>query len=215
VGPPPKQASKPAPRPPLARPRLPRKLPAWLERARRLLVQPRAEWATIAGEFATPGPIYFRYLVPMAAIGPIASTLGTLVSGGERSTLIGTYNVSTTDALASGVLEYGLNLVGVYLFAMAIEVLAATLGGQRNRVQALKVAAYASTPYWLGGVLAVLPKLAPIGALLGLYTVRLLALGLPPVMKAPRDKNAAFTLLASIVGIIVVLLTSALARFFI
>jgi hypothetical protein len=215
VGPPPKPGAKPTAKPPLARPRPPRKLPAWLQRARRLLVQPREEWAAIAGEFATPGPIYFRFLIPMAAIGPLASTVGTILSGGERSTLIGTYTLSTTDALASGVLEYGLNLVGVYVFALVIEVLASALGGQPNRVQALKVGAYASTPYWLGGVLAVLPKLAPIGALLGLYSIRLLALGLPPVMKAPRDKNAAFTLLASIVGIIVVLLTSALARFFV
>src|SRR2546427_3168851 len=39
-----------------------------------------------------------------------------------------------------------------------------TLFRSRNRVQALKIAAYGSTPYWLGGVLAVFPKLSLLGA---------------------------------------------------
>ena len=55
--------------------RLP-KLPAWLERARRMILAPTQEWAAIAGEFTSAGPIYARFLVPMAAIGPVASTVG-------------------------------------------------------------------------------------------------------------------------------------------
>jgi len=203
--------AKPAP----SRPRPSRKLPAWLERARRLILQPTQEWAAIAGEFTSAGPIYTRYLVPMAAIGPLAATVGTIISGGQRSTLAGTYTVSAMDAVTSGVLEYGLNLTGAWVFALVIEMLSPTFGGQRNRVQALKVAAYASTPYWLGGALALLPKLAPLGAVLGLYSIRLVALALPGVMKASRDKNAAFTLLASIAGILIVLLVSALSRVFV
>src|SRR3989442_15970746 len=135
----------------------------------------------------------------MAAIGPVAATLGTVVSG-ERNGIGGTYTMSAMDAVTGGVLEYALSLVGVYLFAVLIGTLATALGGQRNRVQALKIAAYGSTPYWLGGVLAVFPKLALLGAAFGLYSIRLFAAGLPPVMKAPRDKTAAFTLLVSPAG---------------
>jgi Yip1-like protein len=192
-----------------------RKLPAWLERARRLIVQPTQEWTTIAGEFTTAGPIYLRFLAPMAAIGPVAATLGTIISGGERNSLAGTYTMTPMDAVTSGVLEYGLNLAGVYLFAVVIEVLAGALGGQRNRVQALKVAAYGSAPYWLGGVLALLPKLSLIGAVFGLYSVRLFWAGLAPVMKTPRDKTVPFTLLVSLGGLLIVLLTSALSQLFI
>ncbi len=177
-------------------------------------MQPAQEWATIAGEFTTAGPIYRRFLVPMAVIGPLAATLGTIVSG-QRSTLGGSYPMSVMDAVTSGVLEYGLNLVGVYLFAVLIETLATVVGGQRNRVQALKIAAYGTTPYWLGGVLAVFPKLSLLGAAFGLYSVRLFAAGLPPVMKAPRDKTAAFTLLVSIAGALVLLLISAIVRIFV
>src|SRR5438046_10309705 len=98
--------------------------------------------------------------------------------------------MSAGDAVTSGVLEYGLNLLGVYGFAVLIEVLAPSFGGQRNRAQALKVAAYSSTPYWLGGAVALFPKLSLIGGVLSLYSIRLIALGLPPLVRAQSDKRA-------------------------
>ena len=80
-------------------------------------------------------------------------------------------------------------------------------------MQALKVAAYGSTPYWLAGVFAVFPRIEPLGMLLGLWSVRLFAAGLSPVMKAPRDKSAAFTLLTSIAaGLIVLVITAIITR---
>ena len=113
---------------PKARP-LP-KLPGWLERARRMILEPTREWAAIADEFTTAGPIYTRYLLPMAAIGPVASTVGAVVFGvrSSLSTLGETYPVSVTDALTSGVLEYGLNLLAVYALARVIEFLAPAFG---------------------------------------------------------------------------------------
>src|SRR5216117_1221351 len=189
--------------PPRAAPRKPsRRLPAWLARAQRLLLQPGQEWQAIAAEFATPGSVYARYIIPMAA------TVGTIVFG-VRNSIAGSYGMSVGDAVTSGVLDYALNLVGVYVFALLIDVLAPSFGGQRNRVQALKVAAYGSTPYWLGGAVALFPKLSLIGGVLALYSVRLFVLGLPPLMKAPRDKTAAYTLLVSIAGIILALVASA------
>ena len=192
-------------------------MPAWLARAQRLLLQPTQEWATIAGEFSSAGPIYRRYLIPMALIGPLAATVGTLVFG-IRSSLASlgeSYPMSIGDAVASGVLEYGLNLLAVYLLAVVIDLLAPTFGAQRNRVQALKVAAYAPTPYWLGGVLALFPKLAPIGTLLGLYSIWLFMVGLVPVMKVPRDKSAAYTMIVVISSVIIVLLVGAISRLFV
>src|SRR5437016_1880381 len=179
----PRMAARPAARKPMPLP----KLPGWLERARRMILKPTQEWAAIADEFTTAGPIYARYLLPMAAIGPVASTVGALVFGvrSSLSTLGETYPVSVSDALTSGVLEYGLNLLAIYVLALVIEFLAPAFGSQPNRVQALKVATYGSTPYWLGGALALFPKLARIGTLAGLYSVRLFPLGAPIVMNAP------------------------------
>jgi hypothetical protein len=180
-------------------------------RAQRLLLQPTQEWATIAGEFASTGPIYLRYLVPMAAIGPVAATIGGIAFG-ERGNLLtfGTVPINAGTALQAGVLEYILNFVGVYALAVAIDVIGGSVGGTRNRVQALKVAAYGSTPYWLAGAFALFPRIEPLGMLVGLYSVRLFAQGLPAVMKAPRDKTAAFTLLTSIAAALIVLVITAI-----
>jgi len=147
----------------------------------------------------------------MAAIGPVAATIGGIVFR-ERGSMLtfGTVPMNAGTAVQAGVLEFVLNLVGVYALAMAIDVIGASVGGQRNRVQALKVAAYGSTPYWLASAFALFPRIEPLGMLLGLWSVRLFAAGLSPCMKVPRDKTAAFTLLTSIAAALVVLVITAI-----
>ena len=179
------------------------------------MLDPAREWATIATEFTTPGPIYRRFVAPMALIGPAAATLGALLFDGERGSLLtfGVVPIKLGTAVQAGVLEFVLNLAGVYALAVAIEKIGGSIGAQRNRVQALKVAAYGSTPYWLAGVFAVFPRIEPLGMLLGLYSVRVFAAGLGPVMKVPRDKAAAYTLLTSIAaGLIVLIITAIVTR---
>src|SRR2546422_1438956 len=140
-GPPPPKAGPP-PRPavkaPAAKPRAARKLPGWLARAKRLLLQPTQEWATIAGEFTSAGPIYMRYLVPMAAIGPVAATIGGIVFS-ERGSLLtfGTVPMNAGTAVQAGGLQYVLNLLGGDGLAMAIHGIGGAGGGQRHRVHAL------------------------------------------------------------------------------
>lgn len=180
-----------------------------------MLFQPTQEWTAIAGEFTTPGPIYTRFLLPMAAIGPIAATVGAFLFGGERGSVLtfGIVPVKLGAAVQAGVLEFVLNLAGAYGLAAAIDVIGASVGGQRNRVQALKVAAYGSTPYWLAGAFAVFPRIEPLGMLIGLYSVRLYAMGLPTVMKTPRDRTAAYTLLTSIAaGLLVLIITAIITQ---
>ena len=133
-----------------------------------------------------------------------------LFRSGERGSLLGKFPIELGAAVQAGVLEYLLNLVGVYALALAIDVIGGSLGGQRNRVQALKVAAYGTTPYWLAGVFALFPRIEPLGMLVGLYSVWLYALGLPACMKAARDKTAAYTLLTSIAAVLLVLIITAI-----
>ena len=210
AGPPP----KPAGRPPAAKARPPRKLPVWLVRTRRLLFQPGAEWPAIAGEFAKPAAIYRGFLLPVAAIAPLAETLGTIVFG-VRRTIAGPLTVTLMDALAYGILTYTLSFAGVYALAWLIDVLAPMFGGQRNRVQALKVAAYAATPYWVFGVCAIIPPLTLVGRVLALYSVYLLWRGLAVVMRSPKGKVAAYTLVIAMAGVIITLFVRAIPYIFI
>jgi hypothetical protein len=181
----------------------------WASRAVRMLTHTRAEWTAIGGTPMTARSIYVRFLIPIAALGPLAGTLGTLLFDGERTSLAGSYTVSASTALLAGVLEYGLNLGAIWVFAFLIERLAPAFRAHPGRIDALKLAAFGATPYWLGSVLAFVPKLAPVGVVLGLYSVRLYALGLPPLMRVPGERLSSYTLAVGAGGVVLVLLMSA------
>lgn len=170
-----------------------------IERVKRILLSPRTEWEVIAAEPTTTAELYKTYIAPLAAIGPIAQFIGYSVFG--ISVFGTTYRVPIGSGLTSALLTYVLTLVATYLLALIIDALAPTFNGQRNQIQALKVAAYSSTASWVAGIFALIPGLR-ILTILGLYSVYLLYLGLPALMKTPRDRALVYTgvvILAAIV----------------
>lgn len=181
-----------------------------MERAIRLLTRTRAEWGEIAAAPMTPGAIYRRFVLPMAALGPIAGTVGTLVSGGERSSLAGTYMLSPVRTVAVGAFEYAFNLGAIWVLAVLIYRLAPAFRARTGPVDALKVAAFGAAPYWVGGLLAIIPKFAPVGLLLGgAYSLRLYALGLAQLLRTPGERVWGYTLAVGAGGLVLVLVASA------
>jgi hypothetical protein len=101
-------------------------------------------------------------------------------------------------AIASAIVTYVLTLVGVYVLALIIDGLAPTFAGTKNQMQALKVAAYSSTAAWVAGIFAIMPGLRMLG-ILGLYSIYLLYLGLPVLMKSPKDRAVGYMVLVIVV----------------
>ena len=101
----------------------------------------------------------------------------------------GTYRTPIGTAITGAIVTYVLTLVGVYVLALIIDALAPTFNGTQNQIQALKVAAYSSTASWVAGIFALMPGLR-ILTILGLYSLYLLYLGLPVLMKAPAGQGA-------------------------
>jgi hypothetical protein len=159
--------------------------------AREILVHPQQEWQVIDGEQATVGGLYKTYIAPLAAIGPVAALIGMTVFG-VSVPFVGRWRAPLGSALAGGIVRYALALAGVFVLALVIDALAPTFSGRRDRIQALKLAAYASTAAWLAGIFALVPALAVLGVL-GLYSLYLLYLGVPVLMKAPKEKALAYT----------------------
>ena len=178
-----------------------------VQRAKDILLKPKETWPVIAAEPATTQSIYAPYVVVLAAIGPIAQFIGGQVFG---FTAFGvTYHPPIGTALASAVLSYGLTLATVFILALVIDGLAPNFGGQKDQVQALKVAAYSGTAGWVGAIFGLVPALGLIGALFGLYGLYLLYLGLPVLMKAPEDKALGYTAVVVIVAIVLFLIVGA------
>jgi hypothetical protein len=176
-----------------------------VDRVKRILLSPRTEWEVIDAEPTTPAALYTGYIMPLAAIGPIAQVIGYSVFG-ISIPFMGTYRVPIGSAITSAIVTYILTLVATYVLGLIIDALAPTFGGQRSQIQGLKVAAYSSTASWVAGIFALIPGLRFL-AILGLYSLYLLYLGLPVVMKSPREKALAYTavvILAAIVLFVVI-----------
>ena len=163
-----------------------------VERVKGILLTPRSEWEVIAAETTTPAALYTGYVLPLAAIGPVAQVIGFSVLGMRMPFGGAVYRTPIGTALTSAVVAYVLSLIGVFVLALIIDGLAPTFGGTKSQIQALKTAAYSSTAVWVAGIFTLVPGLAVL-YILGLYSVYLLYLGLPVTMKAPSDRAGAYT----------------------
>lgn len=164
-----------------------------VQRVQDILLKPKPTWEVIDGEPATIKGLYTGYVMILAAIGPVSAVLGKVLFHG---------GLSAPFAVVSGLVGYGLTLVGVYVMALIIDGLAPSFGGTSNRLQAFKVAAYASTASWLAGVFQLIPMLGFL-AIVGLYSLYLLYVGLPRLMKVGEDKAMVYTIVVIVAMIAV------------
>jgi hypothetical protein len=186
-----------------------------VDRAKAIILKPKEEWPKVALETTTQGDILRSYVLPLAAIGPLASLIGGQAFGygafgfSYRPPLIG--------SIISAVISYGLAIVAVFLLAFIADFLAPKFGGQSNRLNAFKLIAYGSTAAWLAGIFSLVPALAFFG-LLGLYSVYLYYTGATPLMAVPQDKAVGYTavtiLCAVVLMIVIAPITAVIAGLF-
>lgn len=172
-----------------------------IERAKNILLTPSVEWQVIDREAAKTGDLYADYIAPLAAIGPVASFIGMAMIGTRLPFADHSFRVSVGSAAAYAAAAYVLSLVAIFVLALVIDALAPTFAGKRDRAQALKVAAYASTATWVAGVFALVPFLSFLG-LLGIYSLYLLYTGLPVLMKTPKQKAPGYTIVVVIAAVV-------------
>jgi len=185
-------------------------------RIKRILLEPKAEWARIDVEPDTVGGIFTRWVVPLAAIPALAGMIGALAFGYGAFGFV--YRPSIAEAAGGAVVRYVMALVSIFVLALIIDALAPNFGGTKSKVQAMKVAAYSATASWLAGIFAIVPSLAFLG-LLGLYSLYLLYLGLPRLMKVAEDKALPYTLVtigaAILLAIVVMIVVAPISAMFV
>src|SRR6185437_8754440 len=134
-----------------------------VDRVKNILLKPAETWGVIAEEPATIGGLYTGYAAILAAIPPIAGFIGGQIFGVG---LLGiSYHPPFIGSLVSAILQYALTLVGIYIVALVIDALAPSFDGQKNRVQAMKVAAYSYTASWVAGIFGLVPALSLLSIL--------------------------------------------------
>ena len=186
---------------------------ALVDRVKNILLTPRTEWEVIDAEPTTVADLYKGYILPLAAIGPVAQAIGFSVFG-MRLPFLGTYRTPVASAVTQAVVTYVLTLVGVYVLSIIIDKLAPTFSGTPNQIQALKVAAYSYTASWVAGIFLLVPALSML-SILGVYGLYLLYLGLPVLMKSPADKALNYTVVVIIAAIVLFMLIGLVAGMFV
>lgn len=179
-----------------------------VDRAKAIIIAPVKEWPVIEPEQTNAAALYRSYIIPLAAIGPIATFIRMVVFGITVPFLNTTIRVSPMRGLSTAIVSYVLGLAGVYIAALVIDALAPSFDGQKNQMQALKLVAYASTASWLCGIFFVIPGLG-ILSILGLYSIYLFWTGLPVMMKNPQGKNLGYCVVAAICVILIMFVVSA------
>jgi hypothetical protein len=179
-----------------------------------LVLTPKAAWADIDSEITPLPKLFTGYVMILAAIGPICMAIGTLLFG--LGGLGAFFHPNPISILATAIASYVLTLASVFVLGLIIEALAPQFGGVKSRSQAMKVAAYTGTASWLAGIFSLLPQLSALH-FLGLYSLYLLYLGLPQLMKAPQEKALAYTavvlVIALVLGVLIGALTAPLYAF--
>jgi Yip1 domain len=186
-----------------------------IDRIKAILLTPKTEWPRIAAEPSTIGDIYKSHVIPLAAIGPVASFIGGQVFGHGAFGI--TYKPSLMAGLGTMIVSYVFALIGIFVCGLVIDALAPSFGATKNRVAAFKVAAYGATAAWVAGIFGILPAIGML-SILGIYSLYLIYTGLPVLMKAPEDKAVGYTAVVIVamivIGVIIGLITAPVAMLF-
>ena len=181
-------------------------------RAKAITLNPAATWPVIDAESHDAKSLFVPYMLILAAIPAICTFIGMSLIG------IGGFGFSMRVPILSGlammVTTYILSLVMTFGMGWLISALAPTFGGQSNLVQGLKIAVFGSTPMMLAGVFNILPALSIIGLLVALYSLYIMYLGLPVLMKNPKEKTIPYMIMVVIASVIAGVLLGVISRAF-
>jgi hypothetical protein len=179
--------------------------PSIVDRAKAIILTPREEWPKIALETTPQGDILRGYVLPLAAIGPVASFVGSQVFGYG---LLGfSYRPGLVWSLSNAVLSFVIAIVSVFVLTFITDFLAPKFDGVSNRANAFKLVAYSYTAGWLAGVFGLIPALF-IFSFLGLYSLFLIYTGATPLMKVPQEKAVGYTAVTILCAVLLAIIAA-------
>jgi hypothetical protein len=183
-----------------------------VERAKNIILKPTYEWNVIASEPATIGGLFTGYAIPLALIPLVSTILFTGLLGISAADMMGFGSGMPLDLMAiagMAILSFIVSLVSLFVMGTVVKFVSPSFDGTSDKVQAMKLMTYASSPTWVVALVSWIPFL---GAVLGfaaiVYVVYLIYCGLNPVMGVPKEKIAGFTVVIVLIYVVVALIMS-------
>jgi hypothetical protein len=171
-----------------------------IDRVKNIITRPNTEWDVIDAEQTDANKIITGYVLPLAGAAAIAAFIGYALVGVN---FLGVRVKGVNWGLYQALSVFIGAIVSVFITSFIVDALAPSFGSEKNYLKSLKLVAYCYTPFWIGGLLAIFPPLAIIGALFGIYGLYLMYIGMPKLKKTPPDKHVGYFVVTLIVTILV------------
>ncbi|MBL7979509.1 MAG: YIP1 family protein [Bacteroidetes Order II. Incertae sedis bacterium] len=174
-----------------------------VDRAKNILLSPKAEWEVIDGESSNMASLVVGYALPFLVLGALAGAIGNSVFG-VTVPFVGTVKTPWLQSMITAAAGIAVAVVMLYILSMIVNLLAPNFGGEKNDNQAAKLVVYASTAGWVAQIFGIIPAVGGIMSLAGaVYGIYLYYLGLPVLMKNPQDKTIVYMIVVAIVAIVI------------
>lgn len=150
-----------------------------------LLLRPQALWAAAATADLSVRDLMLRYVLPLAAIGPVAASIGAGWLGIEVHGAF--FHPPLIKSVLTALGMWAVNVLIVLALAQAIKGFAGVFDADNRYRQGLKLAVFASMPGWIVAVVLIAAGLWPLVAVINIYGAYLIARGVGPVTGARKD----------------------------
>jgi len=163
------------------------------KRAINIMFKPKSEWEAVAKETPKVPMLIFGY----ALIFTIIPVLSLIIGYGLVGRRISFFNYSHWEtSFGTGILESFLFIIAAFaaiiIGAVIINALAPAFKSEKNLGRAMQLTVYSFTPVFFAGVFFSLPFLSFLAHLAGLYGIFVLLMGLPIVMKTPKNSQIGY-----------------------
>lgn len=171
----------------------------FMTRVIQIMTRPKVEWAKVVNE--TPGTSkLLTYAVTLLLIPTICNFVAYSFIGVK---MMGYTFKSTSTGLQQGLMTMIGGFISVYLTAFVVDMLATSFDSDKNFGRSLQLVVYSMTPYWVAGILFLIPGFQAVVFLFGIYSIVLMYKGMPIVMRTPQHKAAGYLIVCIIVLIVI------------
>lgn len=164
-----------------------------INRAKQILTEPTTVWPTLRDEEIGIVDLYKKYIIIMAAIGPVCQLIGTVLFIGGFIT-----------PLLIAVVTYGVTLVSLIVMGAIASALAGFFEGKASLEQGFRFVTWTWTASAVGGVGGVVPMIGwLISFVAGCYSVYLMWQAIPDMVGVPQAKRLWYIISLVVVSIVV------------
>ncbi|NQU17778.1 MAG: YIP1 family protein [Candidatus Saganbacteria bacterium] len=182
-----------------------------IDRVKKLILSPAEAWKEIAAEESSIKSLFLKYAIFLALIPALSMIVGFGVVGLRIGPAY--YHMPINTALYSALVSFVVYLLGVFSAGFIFDFIGQYFSAESNLKQAMKLSVYSSTPFFLAGIFSIIPSMSFL-SIIGLYSVYLLYLGIPALLKVPEDKIMPFTVTVIMAAIILGFLLSGVVNRF-